>query len=122
MPTWVGSRIVKVRALVGALFEARLIHDVGQYSGPFRQQGFAVFHHEAACDDVGDAFEHAGLLVDGDDRHDESVFSEVTAIAEHFVADLAGPRAEITTVSSSPILTDRKTLVEDARWAKERMA
>ena len=57
------------------------------------EQRLAVFHDEAARDDVGHAFERAGLLVDRDDRHDEAVFGEVPAIAQHFVADLAGPRA-----------------------------
>ena len=53
----------------------------------------AFVHHEAARDHLGHALERAGLLVDGDDRHDQAVFSQVAAIAQHFVADLAGPRA-----------------------------
>src|SRR6266550_5454102 len=66
-------------ALVGALLETRLVHDVGENFGAFREQRFAVFHDEAARDDVGNAFEHARLLVDRHDRNDESVFGEMTA-------------------------------------------
>src|SRR5437762_4517449 len=39
-------------ALVGSLLEAGLIHHVGQHFRAVRQQGFAVFHDEAARDDV----------------------------------------------------------------------
>ena len=55
------------------------------------EQRLAVFHHEPAGDDVGHAFERAGLLVDRHDRHDQAVLGEVTAVAQHLVADFAGP-------------------------------
>ena len=50
----------------------------------------ALVAHEAAGDDVGHAFDRAGLPVDGDDRHDQAVGGEVLAIAHHLVGNLAG--------------------------------
>src|SRR5437764_8577573 len=40
-------------ARIGTLLETRLIHHVGENSGALGQQRLAVFHHEAARDDVG---------------------------------------------------------------------
>ena len=45
---------------------------------------------EAAAHEVWVAFDLAGLFVDGDDRHEESVLGEVPAIAQHLVDDFAG--------------------------------
>ena len=61
--------------------------------GAVGEQRVAVVHDEAARDHLGHALERAGLLVDGDDRHDQAVFGQVAAIAEHLVAHLARPRA-----------------------------
>src|SRR5690349_4360670 len=44
------------QALVGALFDARLRDHLGQQPGAVGEQGLAVFHHEAARDDVGHTF------------------------------------------------------------------
>src|SRR5262249_29832274 len=88
-PAQLGPELFFDDALVGALFEAGVIHHVGEDPGAVGQKRFAVFHHEAARDDVGDAFECARLLVDGDHRDDKPVFGKVTAIAKHFVPDLA---------------------------------
>src|SRR5436190_3063222 len=79
-------------SLVRALFEARLLDDVAEQPRAIREQRLAIFHHEAARDDVGYAFERAGLFVDRDDGNDEAFLRQMTAVAEHFVADLAGAR------------------------------
>ena len=67
--------------------------DLAEQPRAVGEQRLAVLHDEAARDDVGHAFERAGLLVDRDDRHDQAVLGQVPAIAQHLVADLAGPRA-----------------------------
>src|SRR5262249_53914928 len=92
-PAQLGPELLFDDALVRAFLEAGLIHHISENPGTVGEQRFAVFHDESARDDVGHAFERAGLFVDGDHRHDQSVLREVTAVAEHFVADLAGPRA-----------------------------
>src|SRR5262245_41575224 len=79
--------------LIGAFLDAGLIHEVAQHARAVREQRLAVFHHEAASDDVGDTLERPGLFVDGHDGHDETVFREVAPVAEDLVNDLARERA-----------------------------
>src|SRR5262245_49970779 len=92
-PAQFGPQLFLDDALVGPFLEAGLIHHIGQNPGAVGEQRFAVFHDEPARDDVGHAFERPRLLVDRDDWNDQAVFSEMSAIAENFVADLAGARA-----------------------------
>src|SRR5262252_7991367 len=80
------------QTLIRTLLDARLFHDFTEHARAVGEQCLAVLHDEAARDDVGHAFERAGLLVDRDDRHDEAVLGEMTAIPQHLVADLAGAR------------------------------
>src|SRR2546427_79992 len=79
-------------SLIGPFFEARLFDDLAEHPRPVGQQRLAVFHDEPARDDVGDAFEGAGLFVDRDHGDDQAVFGEMAAVAEHFVPHLAGAR------------------------------
>src|SRR5258705_7993514 len=64
-PAQLGPELFLDDARVGALFEACLIHHIGENSGAFSEQRLAIFHHESARDDIGNAFERTGLLVDG---------------------------------------------------------
>src|SRR6476646_1195929 len=75
--------------LIGALLDARLFHHLAEQPRAVGEQRLAVFHDDAARDDVGHALERARLLVDGDDRHDEAVLGEMAPVAQHLVADLA---------------------------------
>src|SRR5947208_2980296 len=81
------AQLLLDQSLIGAFLEARLFDDVGEQPRAVGEQRLAVFHDEPARDDVGNALERAGLLVDRDDRHDEAFFREVTTVAQHFVAD-----------------------------------
>src|SRR5262245_12369481 len=92
-PAQLGPELLFDDALVGAFLEARLIHHFSKNPGAIGQQRLAVFHHEPARDDVWHAFERAGLFVDGDYGHDESILGKVTAISQHLVTDFTGPCA-----------------------------
>src|SRR5262252_6796951 len=52
--------------LIGPLLDAGLRDDVGQQARAVGEQRLAVFHYEAAGDDVGNAFDRPGLRVDRD--------------------------------------------------------
>src|SRR5215475_2077775 len=90
-PAQLGPELLLDDALVGAFLETGLVHHIGENPGTVGQQRFAVFHHEPARDDVGHAFERAGLFVDGHDRHDQPVFCKMTTVAKYLVSDLTGP-------------------------------
>src|SRR6266436_222265 len=62
---------------IGSFFEARLFDDRAEHARPVGQQRLAVFHDESARDDVGNAFERAGLFVDRDHGDDQAVFGEM---------------------------------------------
>src|SRR5205809_3005141 len=77
--------------LVRALFEARLIDDVAEQPRAVGEQRLAVLHDESARDDVGNAFERAGLLVDRHDRDDQPFLGQMTAVAQDLVSNLSSP-------------------------------
>src|SRR5712671_2614029 len=60
-------------ALIRPLLDAGPLDHFDQQPRAFGQQFLAVLHHETAGDDVGDAFERAGLLADGDHRDHQAV-------------------------------------------------
>ncbi len=81
------------QALVGPFLDAGVLHHLREQPRRVREQCVAVLHDEAAGDHLGHALEHARLFVDGDDGHHQAVFGKMPPIAEHLVADFAGPRA-----------------------------
>src|SRR4051812_8002820 len=80
------------QALVRSLLDAGALHDVGQHADPVGQKLLAVLHHEPSRDDLRNAFERTGLLVDRHHRDDESIFRQVATVAQDLVADFTRVR------------------------------
>src|SRR5205823_2810058 len=59
--------------LIRPFLDARLLHDLAQHARAVGEECLAVFHDEAARDDVRHPFERSGLFVDRDDGNDEPV-------------------------------------------------
>src|SRR5262245_16674772 len=61
-PAQLDAQFLLDEALVRPFLDARLIDNVAEEAGAVGQQRLAVFHHEAARDDVRNALERPRLL------------------------------------------------------------
>ena len=57
--------------LIRPFLDARLLNDLAQHARAVGEERLAVFHDEAARDDVRHPFARSGLFVDRDDGNDE---------------------------------------------------
>src|SRR5687767_11655999 len=71
-------------ALVSPFFNTGTLNDLGDEASALAEQfGARSVLHQSAADDVGIPFDLAGLLIDGDHRHQQAILRQMAAISKH---------------------------------------